>query len=456
MLETTILGAIALDYYLFGSTVPIPFALLVPLSVALLFGPTRAAVVSAGIAAGLAGVVYLGLGRAMVWHGAVILDAPAMVGINFAFCLLVVAVSLAIWVLPTHWLLRHLRRQNRRLRRENRRARAAERAARESAALLQAVMDSTPDAIAVLDPQGGYRFRNTVCGRLLDRDDPSPVGVVMQTATAQVVATGQPYHQEITLPTEPPSRWTGTWLPWRDADGHLQGVISIAHDTTARRDYEQQLAHLASHDALTGLPNRQALELALALPPGSPPATLLFIDLDHFNLVNDTLGHAAGDQVLVALAARLAEGCGPDAVLVRLGGDEFGVFLPHTSIEAAWAAAEQLRAAVAARPFTLAGQRLELSVSIGVVGIPAVSVLPAHAVAQGEIAMYRAKRQGGNLVQVAQPPDSRAPALTTVTAWLGRLKTGTGSGWLRALFPAGRARGDRRGQPLRSARPVAR
>ena len=224
------------------------------------------------------------------------------------------------------------------------------------------------------------------------------------------------------MPTEPPSTWAVTQVPWRNAAGQLQGVISIAHDITARQAYEQHLAYLASHDALTGLPNRQALEIALILPPESAPAALLFIDLDHFHLVNDTLGHPLGDHVLVALAARLAEACAPEAVLARLGGDEFGALVPHTPLEGALVVAERVRAVVAARPFEVEGHTLELSVSIGVVAVVPGTAPGSAVVAAGEIAMYRAKRLGGNQVQAAQRPDDNAPALTTVTTWIGRLK----------------------------------
>ena len=128
-----------------------------------------------------------------------------------------------------------------------------------------------------------------------------------------------------------PARSSST-RTWR---GHPEGgsIIGIAIDVTARQRSEDRLAHLAYHDRLTGLANRATVEeqlerdLARAARDRTSVA-VLFVDLDHFKLVNDSLGHAAGDEVLVQAAARIRDVIRAGDLLARLGGDEFLLVCP--------------------------------------------------------------------------------------------------------------------------------
>ncbi|MGO9821366.1 MAG: putative bifunctional diguanylate cyclase/phosphodiesterase [Solirubrobacteraceae bacterium] len=179
-------------------------------------------------------------------------------------------------------------------------------------------------------------------------------------------------------------------------------MYCFARDISERRRGEEQLAYLAYHDPLTGLPNRvlveEQLDLALARARrGDAAVALLFIDLDDFKTVNDRLGHAAGDQLLTAVATRLRGVLRDTDVLARQGGDEFLVVIADLEDEPAHAAeavGAKLHEALS-EPFAVAGAELRITASIG------VSVYPDHAadtealLRHADAAMYRAKGAGG-------------------------------------------------------------
>jgi diguanylate cyclase (GGDEF)-like protein/PAS domain S-box-containing protein len=185
--------------------------------------------------------------------------------------------------------------------------------------------------------------------------------------------------------------WHNTIL--RDADGTVTGVLSSGEDVTERLAAEQQITHLAYHDALTGLPNRTLLEQRLRQAHGAKIA-LLQLDVDNFRLVNDSLGHGAGDELIREISARLQRSIAPADVLARTGGDGFLVLLGDMRGEDPLAAAERAAAAICdrlAEPFMVAGAEFQISASIGIAvstrdGDDAETLL-AHA----DAAMYRAK-----------------------------------------------------------------
>ena len=193
-------------------------------------------------------------------------------------------------------------------------------------------------------------------------------------------------------------RWIRTRAVPVSLPGHGAGFVGSLEDVTDSRRHEEQLAHQATHDPLTGLPNRTLLSQRLAKVLTRDDATsersvaLLFFDLDDFKLVNDTLGHAAGDLLLTTIAGRLTEGVRPDDMVVRLGGDEF-VVLCHVGGHAeATRMAERLQASLA-RTVVLDGHDVTVSSSVGVV------VADHEHDADGllrdaDVAMYQAKQAG--------------------------------------------------------------
>lgn len=186
-------------------------------------------------------------------------------------------------------------------------------------------------------------------------------------------------------------------------DGEIVGVFGIAKDVTERRRLERELGHQATHDALTGLPNRAHLETSLEEQPAGAAGEriLLFIDLDRFKLVNDSLGHRSGDEVLVTAVARLQRHVRTGDLLARWAGDEFCVLLAERTSEAeALVVADRLRA-VLSEPFCVSGREVRLSASIGLAASGPGDI--ERLVQIADLAMYQAKRAGRDRVAVYAP-----------------------------------------------------
>ncbi|CAM5606507.1 putative bifunctional diguanylate cyclase/phosphodiesterase [Streptomyces sp. NPDC091290] len=199
----------------------------------------------------------------------------------------------------------------------------------------------------------------------------------------------------------------------RDADGTPQYQLALMEDTTERRLLNLRLRYEATHDALTGLPNRtfffERLEKALAAGEGQRFG-LCYLDLDGFKTVNDSLGHAAGDRLLVEVADRL-QSCAtrPGEMVARLGGDEFVALTtgPDTERQVDELASRIMNALLA--PISVDGRELTVRGSIGVVEGPAGERSAAEVLRSADITMYRAKSAGGNRFELADPEaDARA------------------------------------------------
>jgi diguanylate cyclase (GGDEF)-like protein len=188
----------------------------------------------------------------------------------------------------------------------------------------------------------------------------------------------------------------GCSAPWLDADVALVAELRTAIELELAQRTKAELARLRNYDALTGLPNRRLLEGRLAEVneyPAADSVALLFLDLDRFKAVNDTLGHAAGDALLVQVAARLVGVAGPDNLVARLGGDEFVVLCQNLPAQAVAALGEQIRLAIEA-PFEISGFPCHISVSIGIAYADELGGLDLLRAA--DMAMYAAKKSGGN------------------------------------------------------------
>lgn len=200
------------------------------------------------------------------------------------------------------------------------------------------------------------------------------------------------------------SRWCENYV-YKLPNGE---IASIYDDATKEKQDEEQVHHLAYHDVLTGLPNRilifDRLQRALvkAKRDGSKSA-LMFLDLDKFKLVNDTLGHDMGDMILRETAKRLRDCIRESDTVARIGGDEFVVLLPTINAELdAMLVAEKIRHAIS-QPFELAGRSLHISSSIGIAIYPSHGSEEKLLVKNADIAMYYAKKIGGNNVKCYQP-----------------------------------------------------
>ncbi|MEU5080919.1 MULTISPECIES: putative bifunctional diguanylate cyclase/phosphodiesterase [Streptomyces] len=199
----------------------------------------------------------------------------------------------------------------------------------------------------------------------------------------------------------------------RDADGSPQYQLALMEDTTERRLLNLRLRYEATHDALTGLPNRtlffERLEKALNAGEGQRFG-LCYLDLDGFKTINDSLGHAAGDRLLVEVADRL-QSCAtaPGEMVARLGGDEFVALTTGPGTERGVdELAERIMNALVT-PISIDGRDLLVRGSLGIVEGPAGERTAAEVLRSADITMYRAKSAGGNRAELADPEaDARA------------------------------------------------
>ncbi|MCP3752140.1 EAL domain-containing protein [Pseudomonas sp. SBB6] len=210
------------------------------------------------------------------------------------------------------------------------------------------------------------------------------------------------------------------------AEGKVSGIVLVLHDMTQERQYIANLSWQATHDALTGLANRREfeyrLELALnALARKPARHSLMFLDLDQFKLVNDTCGHAAGDELLRHICAVLQAGLREGDTLARLGGDEFGILLENCPQEQAERIAESLRQAVQSLHFVWKGRPFMTTVSLGLVHIAQGPTTLEASLRAADMACYMAKEKGRNRVQVYHADDSELSMRFGEMAWIQRL-----------------------------------
>jgi diguanylate cyclase (GGDEF)-like protein/PAS domain S-box-containing protein len=203
-----------------------------------------------------------------------------------------------------------------------------------------------------------------------------------------------------------------------DEAGHDTGYLVMAQDVTSRHDAEHQLQHMALHDALTALPNRNMLQdqlkacVQMAERDGHIMA-MMFIDLDRFKKINDTLGHHIGDTVLIEVARRLRSAMRTSDIVARLGGDEFVVLLPRIAEMADGERVAQKVIAELAEPLRVGPHELRVTPSIGLALYPAHGSDAITLMRHADLAMYRAKNNGRNRVQVYSD-DMESPTADTL------------------------------------------
>jgi diguanylate cyclase (GGDEF)-like protein/PAS domain S-box-containing protein len=288
--------------------------------------------------------------------------------------------------------------------------------AREELTRLAGIVESTSDLVGVVDLETEQVAYLNPAGRRIfgfPRDRPleitssdlyEPTAFEMWESTIRpALDRGETWSGELAM-----RRVDGTVVQvWQTvagsyrADGSLAHVSAVGRDVTERRRLEAELAHQATHDALTDLPNRALLldhlELALVRAERDRKlVALLFLDLDRFKQVNDSFGHDTGDQLLIWIADRIVEALRPADTVARLGGDEFVVLCEDVDDEHhAVAIAQRVVAAIESAPFVIRGLDLPMTASVGIALSPGEDQAhPEALLRDADAAMYRAKDQG--------------------------------------------------------------
>ncbi len=201
--------------------------------------------------------------------------------------------------------------------------------------------------------------------------------------------------------------------PLRNKEGKIIGFRSVSRDITERKQFEQKLAEMATHDALTGLPNRILLSdrlmigSALARRNGHRLAVLM-LDLDRFKAVNDAMGHSVGDELLKAVGQRLSGIMRKSDTVSRIGGDEFVLVLPQISqIDDVTKFAERILDAFQ-EPFVFGRHRLQVTTSIGIAIYPEDGTDIENLLKNADSAMYLAKEQGRGIYKYYQDDETRS------------------------------------------------
>ncbi|MGX7708100.1 sensor domain-containing phosphodiesterase [Methylobacterium sp. Gmos1] len=291
----------------------------------------------------------------------------------------------------------------------------AEAGLRASTALLDATLEHMDQGLMMIDQAGIVRVCNERAIALLDlprelmRDSPTFDAVRRhQVAKGDFARCDAPLreqiaHAPITLHphTYERERPNGTVLEIRTVQLPTGGAVRTYTDVTARKAADAQLAHMARHDGLTGLPNRALFRDSLdrrlaALRRHGGACGVLCLDLDAFKAVNDSLGHSAGDALLREVAGRIRDALRQEDLPARLGGDEFAVLLGGEACTAsATATAERLVAALRA-PVDLGGRQASVGVSIGIAFAPEHGLDSDTLLKRADVALYRAKSEGRN------------------------------------------------------------
>jgi diguanylate cyclase (GGDEF)-like protein/PAS domain S-box-containing protein len=229
-----------------------------------------------------------------------------------------------------------------------------------------------------------------------------------------------------------------SFAPIRDSDELRIGAVLVFRDVTAERKLAQELSHQATHDLLTGLVNRHEFERRLthllASASSYTPHALLYLDLDQFKVVNDTCGHAAGDDLLRQLSALLRTKLRTGDTLARLGGDEFGVLLEHCSIAEARRIADTLRELVQSFRFGWQEKTFNIGVSIGLVPLSQTGETLAGVFSAADSACYAAKERGRNRVHLYKADDTMLRRRDGEMRWMPRIQQAMAESRLRLYY----------------------
>ncbi len=221
---------------------------------------------------------------------------------------------------------------------------------------------------------------------------------------------------------------------------HLAGIAIERHRAQeSARELTEKLAHQASHDALTGLLNRYELERRLKAMPDDARSSgrdhaLCYLDLDQFKIINDSCGHAAGDELLRQLGSLLRREVFRRDIVARLGGDEFGVLLEDCSLADARSVADTLRRAIQDFRFSWQGRSFQVGASIALVPVTAASDSLSGILRAADSACYVAKDEGRNRIHTYRPDDAELVRRSGEMRWVNEIRIALEEGRFRLVF----------------------
>lgn len=295
--------------------------------------------------------------------------------------------------------------------------------------LVQSVLDALPVPVFFKNRQGAYQGCNKAFTEIMGKRSDELLGMtvfdlsphdlaqVYFDADEALMASGgeQRYEAQIQTPSGERRDVMFYKAVLRDAQGQVTGLVGTLLDITERKALETRLADLAQHDALTGLFNRRAI---LAYLDGlhkdrrqvHQPVCLMMIDVDHFKAVNDSHGHAVGDEVLRAVSSCLKAQLRDSDRVGRIGGEEFLCVLDSTDLQDAELVAERLRHELSQLSVASVAGALRLTVSIGLAQSQSHEEDWAAVIGRADEGLYEAKRSGRNRVVVAQESTRNWPS----------------------------------------------
>lgn len=283
---------------------------------------------------------------------------------------------------------------------------------------LRTITDNLPVLISYIDAQGVMRFCNATYRHWMGVDPSTLVGRHLRDAIGPALYAERQVHleralrgEQVTFEIENTVRGTTRYLkteyiPDRQPDGSVAGIYALSADISALKAAEARMSELARSDALTGLPNRRQLDERLAEAiarsrRSSRRLALMFLDIDHFKSINDSLGHQGGDTVLKEFADRLRACVRVTDTVARLAGDEFVVLLEGLNVaEEAEGVARKIISSMTT-PVMVGDMPLNVTTSIGVVVSAAGQDDAASLMFRADEALYRAKRAGRNTFEVS-------------------------------------------------------
>ncbi len=322
------------------------------------------------------------------------------------------------------------------LQREVSQREAAEGALRESDQKHRALVENLVDLLLIVNREGRVTYANRSVFVSLELPTPEPAGMKLadlltdeSTAAVLELIQGNPVPEALTTLELTAITHDGTRIAM-DASVltiDSQTLQVLMRDVTLRRRYEEELLYIAGHDYLTGLFNRRRFEeelgraLAEALRRERHGA-VLWLDLDEFKEINDTLGHTLGDQMLITIANALKQGSRDESTLSRLGGDEFAILLPDTDALEARQAAERVLGQLRRASVEVGGRSIHITASVGIVLYPDHGSTVEELLSNADIAMYRAKESGRGRWAMYAPDEAWISTLTNRVTWSQRLQ----------------------------------